>query len=271
MYITNNIAFVFHRLSKGPGASFEDVQETMFEKFLQFSHGTKSFRDLNQSREEKKHIICSFDDGYNSDLSIAAQKLLDQRSSATFFVVPKFVGKRGHLSWQDIRELDRLGMEIGSHSVSHLDLTKERKNAIYSELGNSKDMIAQKIGRDVTTFSFPFGRYNKSLVRIAYETGYKSVACSQHGVIRSQKRYPMPRNSINKYTAVADIPSMINPNLVMIGQWCVEDLLKGLIRNTLPKKLYQHLRQFYFENKCWSKKWSLSLCQCGKVIGLAGW
>jgi peptidoglycan/xylan/chitin deacetylase (PgdA/CDA1 family) len=249
MHTTNSIAFVFHRLSKGPVASFEDVQEALFEKFLQFSHGTKSFRDLHHSREEKKHVICSFDDGYTSDLSIAAQALLDQRSSATFFVVPKFVGKRGHLSWQDIRELDGIGMEIGSHSVSHLDLTKEPKNAVYSELSNSKDMIAQKIGRDVTAFSFPFGRYNKNLVRIAHEIGYNSVACSRHGVIRSHKRYLMARNSVNRYTNVADIPYMINPNLVTIGQWCVEDLLKGLIRNTLPKKFYQHLRQFYFENK----------------------
>src|SRR5205814_3965453 len=64
------------------------------------------------------HPVITFDDGGIS--AMTAADLLEARGfSGHFFVTVNFVGTRGFVGKDDIRELARRGHVVGSHSCSH--------------------------------------------------------------------------------------------------------------------------------------------------------
>ena len=68
-----------------------------------------------------EQLAITFDDGNISDLVIAAPGLQQRGLKAEFFVLTGRIGKPGSLGAEDIRELMRAGMRIGSHGVAHKD------------------------------------------------------------------------------------------------------------------------------------------------------
>ena len=64
-----------------------------------------------------KSIGITFDDGLESDFSIALPILKRHGFVATFFVNPGTLGTEGHLTVEELRTLHRAGMEIGSHGL----------------------------------------------------------------------------------------------------------------------------------------------------------
>ena len=64
--------------------------------------------------------------------------------------------QRQHLCWAEVKELQKYGIDIGSHTVTHPQLNYLRKSDIHDELEISKDTIEQKLGQRVYSFSYPF-------------------------------------------------------------------------------------------------------------------
>jgi peptidoglycan/xylan/chitin deacetylase (PgdA/CDA1 family) len=78
-----------------------------------------------------------------------------------------------HLSWAQISELAEAGFEIGSHTLSHRDLTRLDADSLRRELVDSKRLIEDHIGRPVTSVSYPFGRYSQRVIDEAATAGYE--------------------------------------------------------------------------------------------------
>jgi peptidoglycan/xylan/chitin deacetylase (PgdA/CDA1 family) len=71
------------------------------------------------------------------------------------------------MSWDQLKDLrDRLGWEIGSHTINHYDLTTVTADQLESELRDSKADFA-KHGIDTKSFSSPFGTYNNTVIKAA--------------------------------------------------------------------------------------------------------
>lgn len=80
------------------------------------------------------------------------------------------------LTWDQIVELDRAGIEIGSHTVSHPVLSSMEENEVRDELVLSKKLIEEKLGHEVVSLSYPVGgksAFNSMVERIAAESGYR--------------------------------------------------------------------------------------------------
>ncbi len=78
------------------------------------------------------------------------------------------------MSWDQLRELNKLGFRIGSHSKSHTLLaTIEDKQYLRMELKDSAENIREEIGEYPTTISYPFGSYNSKVLEEARSCGYK--------------------------------------------------------------------------------------------------
>jgi peptidoglycan/xylan/chitin deacetylase (PgdA/CDA1 family) len=91
---------------------------------------------------------------------------------ATFYIVSGFVGQPGYMSWDEIRALHAAGMEIGSHTVTHPDLTTLGLDQIRGELAESRAAIEAAIGAPVTSFCYPAGRFDDDVAALAQEAGY---------------------------------------------------------------------------------------------------
>jgi peptidoglycan/xylan/chitin deacetylase (PgdA/CDA1 family) len=78
------------------------------------------------------------------------------------------------MGWNDIREINRYGCEIGSHSVSHPLLAKKTNAVeINRELSESAKKIETEVGKFPITISYPFGSYNDIIKKLAQDLGYK--------------------------------------------------------------------------------------------------
>ena len=167
-----------------PGYRRYVVTEARFRQ--QLAHIKENgFRGLNvtealeSSNAKQRGIAITFDDGSETDFTVAAPALRETGFNATFNVVLDFLGRRGYLSIAQLRELSRLGFEIGCHSMTHTYLTDLGPDRLHFETVEAKDRLEQLIGRRVDHFSCPGGRWNRRVSEIAEEAGYRSVATSR--------------------------------------------------------------------------------------------
>jgi peptidoglycan/xylan/chitin deacetylase (PgdA/CDA1 family) len=132
-------------------------------------------------------IIISFDDDWQSQYVNAVPLLRKYGFTATFFVWVRAVGREHHMTWDEIRELDAEGMEIGCHTLTHLILPKLRSDdTLRREIVAARNMIEAHIGHPVTSLAYPFGQYDERVVAIAREAGFTSARSTWPGVFHTR-------------------------------------------------------------------------------------
>ncbi|PYP88336.1 MAG: hypothetical protein DMF61_07020 [Blastocatellia bacterium AA13] len=152
-----------------------------------------------------KKVAITFDDGTETDLTVAAPLLREFGFNATFYVVAGFVGATGYLSKKQLVELAGIGCEIGCHSMSHRYLSNLSDHDLQIEIAGAKARLEGIIGAPVDHFSCPGGRWNRRIALTARESGYKSVATSRTGVNDSTSdSYALSRIAVKRGTSLAD-------------------------------------------------------------------
>ncbi len=77
-----------------------------------------------------------------------------------------------NIDWEQLRDLASQGNSIGRHTVHHHDLSILNCSQQESELRQSKQILEDKLGTDIKSFSFPYGKYNKTTLSLLPELGY---------------------------------------------------------------------------------------------------
>lgn len=138
----------------------------------------------------RKSVLITFDDGYKSVYDIAWPILKKYQFTATVFVYTDYVGvSKKALSWDDLRELKAHGFTIGSHTVSHADLTEKEPGEetdmfylrIKKELLLSKKIIDRQLDQDTISLAFPYGRYSPEAMEAAKSVGYSVAVTVDRG------------------------------------------------------------------------------------------
>ncbi len=105
----------------------------------------------------------TFDDGFQ-DFHTNAFPILNRYGyTATVFLPTAFIGQASRqfkgaecLTWSQVRELRKAGVEFGSHTVTHPQLRGVSPAQLRTEVGRSKDDIEEKLGERVETFAYPY-------------------------------------------------------------------------------------------------------------------
>jgi len=142
------------------------------------------------SDQDGRTVAITFDDGYRSQL-VAADVLERLAWPATFFVVPRFLDggltdgpyweRWDHLTWAELRELASRGFEIGAHSASHAVLTKCAPGVLWEEVRTGKSRLEDHLGREVVSFSYPHGAFNRAVEGVVEQAGYHLACTSIYG------------------------------------------------------------------------------------------
>jgi len=136
---------------------------------------TSSLRDL-------KGVALTFDDGKQDALTTVAPALQKRGMTGTFFVITGMVGKPGFLTWDGVRALEKAGMAIGSHTVTHARLADLPDEKVREELVESKRELEKQLGHPVELLAYPYNSVRARVRDAAREAGYRiAVSGVAHG------------------------------------------------------------------------------------------
>ena len=183
----------------------------------------------------QRGLAVTFDDGYESVCTEALPEMERRGIPGTVFPVVSHLNglntwdlrlsprRFKHLSWSQLADLIRAGFEVGSHTLSHRDLTRLRKRELRVELGDSKRQLEDRTGVEVTAIAYPFGRYSARVIDEALQAGY---TCG----FASSPRGQFHRMAVGRMSVYwLDGAGSIRRKLRMAPGYCLESLKNRVV------------------------------------------
>jgi len=185
--------------------------------------------------------VITFDDGCETDLISAAPLLREMGFSATFYVTVGFLERRWYLTRAQLRSLSDLGLEVGSHSLTHPYLTDLSQDKLNEEISRSKQELEQITGQAVLHFSCPGGRWDERVANTACRAGYHSVATSRSVANSSSgSLFALGRVAIMRGTNLETFAKQTKGH----GLWKlrVKDSVRASVKRVFGNALYDRIR-----------------------------
>jgi peptidoglycan/xylan/chitin deacetylase (PgdA/CDA1 family) len=134
----------------------------------------------------RRAVALTFDDGYMDFYTNAMPLLQEFKYPATAFLVSSLIGQsnvwdRGAtadvplMGAAEIREVRRLGVEIGSHSCTHRRLGRIEPEQAREEVESSKKAIEDLTGEPVPVFCYPYGSASPAVEEFVAGAGYEAA------------------------------------------------------------------------------------------------
>ena len=138
---------------------------------------------LNNTPIPEKSIVITFDDGYADNYANAFPILKELDMKATIFVISNFTDNDGYyMTSQQLKEMSDYGIDIQSHTASHLHLNELSYEEQLNELKTSKEKLESITGKPVISVAYPFGDYNDNSVKASKDAGYSLSFTTNRGL-----------------------------------------------------------------------------------------
>ena len=184
------VVLCYHRVEGSAGGTLS-ISPELFEQHLTRlrDRGIQviSMQDFLAWRRNEKSIpprsaLITVDDGYVSGFDVARPILKKYGYPWTCFIYTKFIGSGGKsISWEQLATLRDEGVEIGCHTVSHLNLRETRGKPpeayeawLRDEIIGSKHLLEKKLAIKCTVFAYPEGRFSPKVLDVVKEAGYEA-------------------------------------------------------------------------------------------------
>lgn len=223
----------FHKIGEPPPSGWKTwfyISEKTFTRQLGFlaRHGWKVIdlvtflRGLVDPESlPPKAALLTFDDGYRSMRRVALPWLRGFGYPAVMFMPTKYIGRinsfdlanepqEAMCDWDDLRELERSGISVQSHGVSHRLFPSLTAAEQQRELLQSKRVLERGLGKPVEVFAYPYGADGRSTeerkrLRQALEQAGYRAACLYGGRPRRlpiANPYRLPRLAMGPDTSL---------------------------------------------------------------------
>lgn len=154
-------------------------------RFQQAGYTTASIAQWLQGELRRNQVLLTFDDGYDDLYDQLLPLVLQHRYTPVIFLVADRIGSsnlwdqanglraRNLLTLDQIRELQRHGVEFGSHTLTHPWLPSLSDHDLERELRDSKAKLEDLLGVEVSTFAYPYGGVDRRVRSAVAAAGYK--------------------------------------------------------------------------------------------------
>lgn len=209
----------------------------------------------------KKQVIVttSWDDGHKLDLRLA--KLLRKYNiKGTFYVSPnnREFKKTDLLSDKEIIKLSK-DFEIGAHTMTHPRLTKVSFEEAKKEIVDSKRYLEDLTKKEVKSFCYPGGDYNKKIKELVRQAGFIYARTVK------QMATKYPKDLFQSDTSIHASPLSIR---AVLGE--IKYSLKGEIRilpllftkdwEIMAKRIFDYALRNGGIYHLWGHSWALEKC-----------
>jgi len=179
-------ALLYHKVTNDWEVGVTFIPPQQFEGQLQLikSAGWGTMLPGDPVDSTAKQFLLSFDDGYESILTNALPICERIGFKGIVFIPSSWIGgwndwdhqllgrRSRHLDRSQLTELVKHGWMIGSHGVTHTDMTALSESECLAEMVNSRKLLQDITGQAIEWMAFPYGRYNGITVKTAIEAGY---------------------------------------------------------------------------------------------------
>ncbi|HFI0457312.1 TPA: polysaccharide deacetylase family protein [Streptococcus suis] len=132
----------------------------------------------------KKVVWLTFDDSLWDFYSHAYPLLKQYNMKATNNVITGFTeyGQAGHLTIEQIKEMQTAGLSFQGHTVNHPDLEYSSIETQVAELTSSKAYLDSQLQQETIAIAYPGGRYSADTVALTEQAGYKLGVTTNNGL-----------------------------------------------------------------------------------------
>ena len=178
---------------------------------------------LGSGQPLEKRFVLTFNRGYQDFYTEAFPVLRQFAFDATVYLTTDCIQNSSmrmegadYLTWSQVRELSKEGVKFGSHTATNADLSSLDLEQIDYELGYSKEILEDKLGTAVDTFSYPLAfpeedrTFARFLADILENHGFENGVSTIIGrASANSNRFYLPRLPINSW----DDPPLLRAKL----------------------------------------------------------
>lgn len=235
MRANTKISLMFHDIvTKGLISGFQN------ESAFQYKVDKDAFEEIAKNLSPTRTQF-TFDDGGLSFLTIAAPILEKYGHRGVFFVATDYISTPGFLSVEQVKELDKRGHIVGSHSCSHPhNMAVLQEDAISKEWKESKTKLEEILGHTMEYASIPNGYSSKTVVTKAREAGIKYLYTSTPiDRVKNVKGISLiGRYVIHDKMSTQEVTNIVesrNKRIKKYAKWLVIESIKFVLGNQYDK------------------------------------
>ncbi|WP_369383614.1 polysaccharide deacetylase family protein [Streptomyces sp. cg36] len=159
-------------------------------------------------------VVLTFDDGFADLPGPTADALAARGLCATAYLTTGALAPGGRsllppapmMTLDRAPALERYGIEIGGHTVSHPQLDTLAPRALRRELADSKAALEDVLGHRVAHLAYPHGYNSAAVRRAARAAGYETAVAVRHALSsRSDDAYRIARLIVRRGHTAADV------------------------------------------------------------------
>ncbi|MDE3188108.1 MAG: polysaccharide deacetylase family protein [Acidobacteriota bacterium] len=194
----------------------------------------------------EKQVLLTFDDGYDDLYEELLPLVIEHGYTPVIFLVADHIASsnvwdqqsglraRNLLTLAQIREMQKYGVEFGSHTMTHPWLPGVSDAQLHGEVYDSKLRLEDMIGVEITTFAYPFGGVDRRVRSAVADAGYKLAFTTEPGINWWNDPLCQRRAEVNDYTTGLDFACKLRN-----GRGCTETISVRLknIEEEFPTKI----------------------------------
>jgi peptidoglycan/xylan/chitin deacetylase (PgdA/CDA1 family) len=169
----------------------------------QRGYTTITFDDLANGNIPEKPIILTFDDGYSNFYQNAFPLIKSHKMKAVSFIITGYIGGSDYMTTEQIKEISDYGIEIGSHTISHPDLSTLSEKSSRSQIFDSKKTLENMLSKPVISFCYPSGKYTAETESLVKEAGYTFATTTKGGITTFGDDFALNRYRVNNDTNIS--------------------------------------------------------------------
>ncbi|MEU9011441.1 polysaccharide deacetylase family protein [Streptomyces sp. NPDC048479] len=164
-------------------------------------------------------VVLTFDDGFADLPGPTAEALAARALPATAYLTTGAItpGRRSLLppapmmTLSQAPLLEQYGVEVGAHTVTHPQLDTLPPKALHRELRESKAVLEDVLGHQVTHLAYPHGYNSRAVRRAVARAGYASAVAVRHALSSdTDETYRIARLILRRSHTVADIEAWMD-------------------------------------------------------------
>ncbi len=143
--------------------------------------------------------MLTFDDGFRSHVedALPVLKRLGWPGVLYLEVASLHTPGSGGISDAGVRKLLRAGWELGSHTMTHPDLTTVDADRLREEVAGARTLLRRRFHVPIEAFCYPAGKYDDTVVAAVQAAGYRTATTVDPGLAGPGDPLRLPRVRIN--------------------------------------------------------------------------